>query len=126
VILAMPKKDLRFDIKSISSYYLHLLPFIFICILVTRRPVQRRLFASVLFLDTHLLLWRIDPLLSKDLETNNETTAVVTQHRGKHVSTTRVTAGNGVMQPVTRQLQQLDYKNVNGDVFYVVHAEELS
>jgi hypothetical protein len=30
------------------------------------------------------------------------------------------------MQPVSRQLQQLDYKNGNGGVFYVVRAEELS
>jgi hypothetical protein len=29
---------------------------------------------------------------------------------------------NGVMQPVVRQLQQLDYNNGNGDVFYVVRS----
>jgi hypothetical protein len=46
--------------------------------------------------------WRIDPLLGKDLETNNETKAVA------------------------RHLQQLDYSNRNGDIFYVVHAEELT
>jgi hypothetical protein len=34
------------------------------------------------------ILWRIDPLLGKDLETNNETTGFATQRRGKHVSTT--------------------------------------
>jgi hypothetical protein len=34
------------------------------------------------------LLWRIDPLLGKDLEINNETTAVAMQQRGKHASTT--------------------------------------
>jgi hypothetical protein len=38
----------------------------------------------------------------------------------------RVTVGNGVMQPVVRQLQKLDYNNGNGGVFYVVLAEELS
>jgi hypothetical protein len=29
------------------------------------------------------------------------------------------------MQPVARQLQQLDYNSGNGGVFYVVHAKEL-
>jgi hypothetical protein len=33
------------------------------------------------------ILWRIDPLLGKDLETNKETTAVVMQRRGKRAST---------------------------------------
>jgi hypothetical protein len=33
------------------------------------------------------ILWRIGPLLGKDLETN-ETTAVSMQQRGKHASTT--------------------------------------
>jgi hypothetical protein len=37
-----------------------------------------------------LILWHIDPLLGKDLETNNETTAVAIQRRGKHASTTIV------------------------------------
>jgi hypothetical protein len=32
-------------------------------------------------------MWRIDSLLGKDLETNNET-AVAMQRRGKHASTT--------------------------------------
>jgi hypothetical protein len=109
----MAKKDHRFDIKSILSYYLFLLPFIFVCILVARRSVQKRLFASVLFLDTHLILWRID---KRD---NNR--CYVTR-----LYNNRVTVGNGVMQPVTRQLQQLDYRNGNGDVFYVARAEELS
>jgi hypothetical protein len=34
------------------------------------------------------ILWRIDPLLGKSLETNNETTAVAMQRRCKHTSTT--------------------------------------
>jgi hypothetical protein len=37
--------------------------------------------------DNALLLWRIDPLLGKDLETN-ETGAVVIQQRDKQASTT--------------------------------------
>jgi hypothetical protein len=41
-------------------------------------------------------LWRIVPLQGKDLEANNETTAVAIQRRGKHASTTRDTVGNGV------------------------------
>jgi hypothetical protein len=32
------------------------------------------------------VLRRTDPLLGKDLETNNETTPVATQQRGKHAS----------------------------------------
>jgi hypothetical protein len=35
-----------------------------------------------------MLLWRIDPLPGKDLETNNEATAVAMQRRGKHASIT--------------------------------------
>jgi hypothetical protein len=31
-----------------------------------------------------MILWRIDPLLGKGLETDNETTAVAVQRRGKH------------------------------------------
>jgi hypothetical protein len=34
------------------------------------------------------ILWRVDPLLGKDLETNKETTAVVMKRRSKHASTT--------------------------------------
>jgi hypothetical protein len=33
------------------------------------------------------MLWRTDPLLGKDLETNNEITAVAMQRRGKRSST---------------------------------------
>jgi hypothetical protein len=32
------------------------------------------------------ILWRIEQLLNKDLETNNETTTVAVQRRGKHAS----------------------------------------
>jgi hypothetical protein len=42
------------------------------------------------------MLWHIDPLLGKDLETKNETTAVAMQRRRKHASATIVTVGNGV------------------------------
>jgi hypothetical protein len=45
-------------------------------------------------------MWRIDPLLGKDLKTNNETRAVAMQRRGKHASTTRVTTGNGVFYSI--------------------------
>jgi hypothetical protein len=70
--------------------------------------------------------WRIDPLPGKDLETNNETTTVAMQQRCKHASTTIVTVANGVMQPVARQLQQLDYRNGNGGGFLCDRTEELS
>jgi hypothetical protein len=36
---------------------------------------------------THVL-WRIDPLPGKDLDTNNDTTAFAMQRHGKHASTT--------------------------------------
>jgi hypothetical protein len=39
------------------------------------------------FLKIRLILWRIDPLQSKDLEINNKTTAVTTQRRDKHALT---------------------------------------
>jgi hypothetical protein len=34
------------------------------------------------------ILWCIDPLLSKNLETNNERTAIAIKWRGKHACTT--------------------------------------
>jgi hypothetical protein len=34
------------------------------------------------------ILWHIDPLLGKDLETKKDTTAIAMQQRGKHTSTT--------------------------------------
>jgi hypothetical protein len=43
-----------------------------------------------------MILWPTDPLLGKDLETNNEMTAVAMPRRGKHASTKIVTVGNGV------------------------------
>jgi hypothetical protein len=33
-----------------------------------------------------MILWLIERLLGKDLETNNETTAGTMQRRGKHIS----------------------------------------
>jgi hypothetical protein len=36
----------------------------------------------------NIILWHIDPLLGKDLETNNETTATAMQRCSKHASTT--------------------------------------
>jgi hypothetical protein len=71
------------------------------------------------------ILWHIDPLLSKYLETD-ETTAVARQQRGKQASTTIELHLETVMQPITRQLQKLDYSNGNGNIFYVVRAEVLS
>jgi hypothetical protein len=43
---------------------------------------------------------RIDRLLGENLETNNDTTAVDTQRRGKHAFTTIFTVGNGVFYSV--------------------------
>jgi hypothetical protein len=72
-----------------------------------------------------MVFWRKDPFLGKVLETN-ETTAVAMQRLGKScLYNNRDTAGNGVMQPFARQLQQLSYNIGNGFVFYVVRAEGL-
>jgi hypothetical protein len=38
--------------------------------------------------ETLRILWRIDPLLGKDLETDYETTTVAMQRCGKHTYTT--------------------------------------
>jgi hypothetical protein len=38
----------------------------------------------------------------------------------------RDTVGNGGMQPIARQLQQLDYNNGNRGFLYVYRAEALS
>jgi hypothetical protein len=35
-----------------------------------------------------MILWRIDPLLGRDFEANNETATVAVQWRRKHASTT--------------------------------------
>jgi hypothetical protein len=35
-----------------------------------------------------IIVWRTDPLLNTDLETNNETTAVAMQQRDNYASTT--------------------------------------
>jgi hypothetical protein len=67
-------------------------------------------------------LWRTDPLLSKDLETNNEYSrcyAIDEETNGRFCATARLT------RPAeTRRTQQYSY-NGNGGVFYVVRAEEL-
>jgi hypothetical protein len=70
------------------------------------------------------ILWPIDTLLGKDVETNNEITAVAMQQHGKHASATIVTVGNGVMKPVASQVQQLDYNNGNRGAVYMVLTEE--
>jgi hypothetical protein len=62
-------------------------------------------------------------LLGKDLKINEKTAIVVQQH-GKHASTTiELLLETVLCNPL---LQQLDYNNGNGVLFYVVHAEELS
>jgi hypothetical protein len=48
----------------------------------------------------YYVLWRIGPLLCKDLEINNQTTADAMQQRDKHTSTTIVTVGIGVFYSV--------------------------
>jgi hypothetical protein len=46
-------------------------------------------FVTLESMSPRFLLWCIDPLLGKNLETNNETTAVAMQQRDKHACTTR-------------------------------------
>jgi hypothetical protein len=72
-------------------------------------PVTSSLFGpnilrSILFSNPLSILWRIEPLLGKDLETNNETTAVAMQHASTTIE---------LLSAVARQLQQLDYINGN-------------
>jgi hypothetical protein len=45
---------------------------------------------------------------------NKETRAVAVQRRCKHTLRTMFSVGNGVMQPVARQLQHLHFNNGNG------------
>jgi hypothetical protein len=40
------------------------------------------------YIQAYMLLWRIDPLIGKNLETNNEKTAVAMQRRDKHACAT--------------------------------------
>jgi hypothetical protein len=54
------------------------------------------------------ILWRIDGLLGKDLETKKETTAVAMQRRGKHVSTTIVLLLETVFSTRSVQRSYLD------------------
>jgi hypothetical protein len=71
-------------------------------------------------------LWHIDPLLGKDLETYNESTAVAMHGMANTPLQLQIYTGNDAAQLVARQLQQRDYNNGNGGVFYVVNAEEFS
>jgi hypothetical protein len=66
-------------------------------------------------------------LLGKDLKID-KTTAIAMQQHGKQASSTiELTVQQcGVMHPVARQLQQLNYSNGNGCVFCIFHAKELS
>jgi hypothetical protein len=66
---------------------------------------------------------RIGPLLGKDLETNNETTAVAVQRRGKHAFTTELVLKTLLCNPLQDSGNSCDYNNKNGGVFYVVRAE---
>jgi hypothetical protein len=54
------------------------------------------------------------PVAGQRPRNKHETTAVAMKQRSKHASTTIVTVGKGVMQPVANQMQHLDYSNSNG------------
>jgi hypothetical protein len=74
-------------------------------------------FAPVSYFAHHLLnrptiLWRIHPLLGKDLETNNEATAVAMQRRDKYTSTTIELLLETVFS--TRSLQRIYEKDSMG------------
>jgi hypothetical protein len=68
------------------------------------------------------VLWHIDPLLGKDLETDSETTAIAMQQHSKHTSTTIEL----LLEMVLCNPLLGSYNNGNGGVFYMVYAEELS
>jgi hypothetical protein len=74
-----------------------------------------------------LLLWRIDPLLGKDLDRDNEIRAVAMQQRGKHASTTRELLSEKML--CNRLLGSCNSwtTTMETEMFsYVVRADELS
>jgi hypothetical protein len=74
-----------------------------------------------------IALWRIDPLLGKDFETNNETTAVAMQRRGKRASTTiELLLEKVLCNPWLGSCNNWTTTMEMGGVFYVVLAVELS
>jgi hypothetical protein len=72
-----------------------------------------------------LILWRIDPLLGKDLETD-ETTAFAMQQSGKHASTAIGLLLETVLwNPLLGNCHNWTITMETGVFFYVVRAEEL-
>jgi hypothetical protein len=64
------------------------------------------------------ILWRIFPLIGKDLETNNETLTVAMQRHDKHASTT-------IKALLEAEAATVGLQKRNWGVLYVVRAEEL-
>jgi hypothetical protein len=70
-------------------------------------------------------LWRTDPLLGKCLETNNDTTVVAMQRRGKHASTTtKLMLKSLLCNPLQGSFNSW-ITTMEKSVFYVVRAEDL-
>jgi hypothetical protein len=73
------------------------------------------------------IVWRTDSLLGRDLETNNETTAVAMQQHGKHAFTTIELLLEMVLcNPLPGSCNSWTTTMETGGVFCVVHAKELS
>jgi hypothetical protein len=72
---------------------------------------------------THRSLWRIDPLLGKDLEPNKETTAVTMQRHGKQASIAELLLETALRNPLLGSCNKLDCNNGNGGVFYSRSSE---
>jgi hypothetical protein len=64
------------------------------------------------------------PLLGKNVKTNNEKQPLIFNGRLTCLYNNIITFGNGVMQPVARQLQQLNCNNGKWSVLNVIRAEE--
>jgi hypothetical protein len=65
----------------------------------------------------------MDPLLGKDLETNNETTAIAMQGHSKHASTTmKLLLETVLCNPLLGSCNSWTATMETG-VFYVVHAK---
>jgi hypothetical protein len=73
----------------------------------------------------HKILWRIEPLLGKTSKQRDNSRCYATARLTRFYNN-RVTFGNGVRQLVARQLQEFDYNNGNGSLFYVVRDEEIT
>jgi hypothetical protein len=110
-----------FDLKQKNnSYHTYSVQFVFSLYHLSFNIINSQLISetAVYTRCIHLIiLWRIDPLLDKDLETNNRSTAVATIDL-----CWKWCYATGCKAAATVGLKNME----SGGVFYVVHAEEFS